>query len=226
MNKLKCYLRTALKGSLPGIQAHKLMAPKAGEKFFRSFKVPKVYNKSSVMLILYNDNDSINNLPSILLTLRSSSLAHHSGQISFPGGRAENGEIPEETAIRETYEEIGIKQNELEIIGRLSELYVPPSNSLIIPVIAYYTGNNYNENSYLVNNDEVEEIFKVPAADFLNNDLIEKEIWELNGSQVEVPFYNIHRKIPLWGATAMIMSEFITIVKEFLGDKANFSQQN
>ncbi len=198
------FLKERIKMDLPGIEAHKLMAPKIGNDYYRSFKTEKDAYKSAVLVLFVRINDKLH----ILFTLRSQNISH-SGQISFPGGRAEFNETDEVTALRETKEEVGISKD-IEIIGRLSTLFVPPSKSLIIPIVGYM---DYPP-EISVNSDEVQEAFTIPFDYFLTNDYLKREVWNFNGKDVEVPFWNIHTT-PLWGATAMILMELIEISKEF-----------
>lgn len=198
------YLSTKLKNDLLGTKAHKLMAPKIKGDYYRSFE-PEKNTRSSAVLVLFVAKDNKLNL---LFTLRSNNISH-SGQISFPGGRSEINETAEQTALRETREEVGISKN-IEIIGQLSTLFVPPSNFLIIPIVGYI---NYMP-SVTVNSDEVQEAFVIPYEYFLSNKYLKREIWDFKGQNVEVPFWDIH-STPLWGATAMMLMELVELSKDF-----------
>ena len=189
---------------LPGIKAHKVMAPKLGEEFFRNMIPPATVRKSSVLIpILSSQNDV-----EILFTQRSTKLKHHGGQISFPGGRIEDGETPMEAALRETYEEIGIPKDGVEVYGKISDLYVEPSNNIIYPFIAELKTNQLYNPSY----DEVEKIIIVPLNYFIDPNNRKKQKRIISGTEVEMPFWDIGSEAPLWGATAMILQEFIEIV--------------
>jgi 8-oxo-dGTP pyrophosphatase MutT (NUDIX family) len=205
----KTYLKNRLKGELPGIDAQILMAPKFHDIPFRSFK-KRDDAKSSAVLIIISENENHN--PTILLTLRSDNLNHHSGQISFPGGRAENLENSIDTALREANEEIGLINNNIEVIGKLTNLYVPPSNSVITPVVAYLINNQ----EWNINPDEVSELFFIELNKLFIPENKKVEDWELDGKLINVPFWNIHPRVPFWGATAMITSELLSIYKEWL----------
>lgn len=196
-------LKTRLKDELPGQKAHEYMAPRLNNKFFRGFKPTSNTKPSAVLLIL--QNDELKNELSIIFTLRSKKLSNHSGQISFPGGRCEMNELPIMTAIREANEEIGIEINEIEILGQLSPLYVPPSKSIIYPFVAYI-----NKPLNLTANPlEVEEIITYPISYFINPQNIKIEKWALEGFEVDVPVWTIHHQTALWGATAMILAELL-----------------
>ena len=208
-NGLISFLQERLKLTLPGIKAHKQMAPLAMGKLFRSFKPNNNSKRSSVLvLITQTENDDEY---AIFFTLRSSKLNSHSGQISFPGGSAEHGETPEETALRETYEETGIASEKITTLGRLSDLYVPPSNSTISPVIGYCPKLPLLN----LNPDEVEESFLVPISNLINPETFKNEEWTIEGKNVTIPFWSVHPTTPLLGASAMILMELLEIINEF-----------
>ena len=91
--------------------------------------------KKSAVLILLNDGSSG---PEVLITLRSHELRSHSGQPSFPGGAIESGESAQEAALRESTEEVGISPDTVEVLAQLPELYLPPSNFHVTPILAYW----------------------------------------------------------------------------------------
>lgn len=203
----KNYLFNRLKEPLPGIDAHKIMAPKIGIEFFRTFQPKSSSSHSSVLAVF----TVIKNRLSVLLTLRSQKLKSHRGQISFPGGRVENNETLSQAALRETHEEVGISINENSIIGKLSELYVPPSDSIINPFIAWID----HIPEITVNDDEVEEAFWVDFEYIANKNNVIENLWDFDGNKVIVPHWSIHPKTPLWGATAMILAELIILYNNF-----------
>lgn len=145
----------------------------------------------------------------ILLTLRSADI-NHGGQISFPGGGSEGSETVEETALREAQEEIGLQPGKTDVIGLLSPLYVGHSDNMITPVVAFLN----EAQKFTPNPNEVEEIFTVSLSDLVVESNLLDEEWDLRGSPFKVPFWNIHR-VPLWGATAMLLSELMVLYKEF-----------
>lgn len=148
----------------------------------------------------------------ILFTLRTKSI-NHGGQLSFPGGGKEGDETIEETALREAQEEIGLDPENAEVIGRLSPLYVGHSDNMVTPVVALLT----KEQEFTPNPNEVDEIITVPLKDFVDDQLLVSEEWELRDVPYHVPFWDIYH-VPLWGATAMMMSEFMEICQDFFKD--------
>jgi len=211
INKFKLFLEKSFKTPNPGHSAHEMMSPMQGQVPFRTFKPKKDAKDSAVILLLSQSDDEIQ----ILLTLRSNSLNNHSGQISFPGGKVEIGESITNTALRECEEETGIEPKDIEIIGRLSPLFVPPSNSVIHPVVGLIDSGNIN---LKLNPYEVDEAFFVSLNELLDESNMKIEEWDLNGSKINVPFWDIHRTTPLWGATAMILKEFLVISKPYFSE--------
>jgi 8-oxo-dGTP pyrophosphatase MutT (NUDIX family) len=210
INSFIKFLQDRLKKTLPGIEAQKIMAPFYGDIFYRKFKPSYTAYNSAVLSLLTFQDAKLN----ILLTLRSKKIKH-SGQISFPGGRSENNETPEQTALRETREEIGIDTSDIKLLGRLSDLYVHPTDTIIIPVVAY----KKNVEGIKINNDEVEDVFQVPFEKFLDNKFRKTETWKLNGKEVNVPLWDIYPTTPLWGATSMILMELVFLYNEFLNNR-------
>jgi 8-oxo-dGTP pyrophosphatase MutT (NUDIX family) len=202
-------LRHRLQENLPGKDAHTKMAPRLGDELFRSFEPSVNATPSSVLLLLVGD--SIENLE-ILFTLRSSNLPQHSNQISFPGGHRERDETVIDSALRETEEEIGIPSKQIEIIGLLSALFVPPSDTIITPVVGYLP----LKPEIKMNLTEVSECFFVQLNYFLDERNVQQEIWDFAGNKVLVPLWKVHPRVALWGATAMILAEFTEIVKEII----------
>lgn len=196
-------LENRLKNDLPGAKAHIKMAP-FGDLERLNNNIPRPDAKKSAVLLLINEDLDL------LFTLRSSKLRKHSGQISFPGGRADEGESYEETALRETEEEVGISSSNIVLLGQMSGLYVPPSNNIIQPVI----GRIPNGIDLTLNPDEVEEAFYVPLNSFLTDEKLKVNQTEYKGKPFSYPYWDVHHSIPLWGATAIIMSEFIYLVNE------------
>ena len=156
--------------------------------------------RGSVLLVLYRKKGTTH----LVLTRRRDDLNSHAGQISFPGGRWEVGESLQSTALREAHEEIGLDLKRLEIIGRLSCLYIPPSDYQVYPFVSWYMGSQ----QFSPSDKEVAEILEVRLVHLLDPNNQYEEPWEIRGFQVQVPYYlvNSHK---VWGATAMMLSEFL-----------------
>lgn len=202
------FLGKRLTESLPGRPAQLKMIPvPLNEQGIQRPMNPLPETNSSSVLMLFFPNGQ--NEASLIFTLRSSDI-NHGGQISFPGGRAEGSETTNETALREAREEIGINPDEISIAGTMSDLFVSVSNNLVTPVIGFI---DYKP-AFRLNPDEVDEVFTVPVEELANTKNFIREEWEHAGAKYNVPFWKVH-EVPLWGATAMILSEFMEIYREF-----------
>lgn len=142
----------------------------------------------------------------LTLTRRRDDLNTHPGQISFPGGRQEEGETPWAAALRETEEEVGVLAADIERLGQLSTLYIPPSDFEVHPFVGWYRPEK--RPSFRPQPSEVAEILEVPLTHLLTPGTRQSEEWRLRGAPVEVPFFSIN-SYKVWGATAMILSEFL-----------------
>lgn len=207
MHKLINFLHNRLTKSLPGRDAQVEMAPEpVSGGSHRKMDPPKDVHHSSVLVLLFpNENQELE----LTLTLRSNDI-DHGGQISFPGGRAEKEESSTETALREAKEEIGVDPQAVTIIGQLSDLYVSNSNNLVTPIVGYLD----KRPSFTINPQEVEEVFAVELQSLLHKKNLTVEDWNLHTYTYRVPYWDVHR-VPLWGATAMMLNELLALVREF-----------
>jgi 8-oxo-dGTP pyrophosphatase MutT (NUDIX family) len=148
----------------------------------------------------------------ILLTKRTDSVEHHKGQISFPGGAVdEEDDSFQETALRETREEIGLSEELIDILGPIDETLTVVSNFLIHP----YVGFVRPARTYVVNPAEVEEVLEVPLSVFHPGYARMKDYtFEHDGQSFQAPGYEYKGNV-IWGATARIMDNFMHI----LGDR-------
>lgn len=206
------YLYRRLLNPLPGFASQQKMIPQNAVFTNHSHDIPEQATPCSVLLILQNKNT----IPHILLTLRSSSLRNHTNQISFPGGKLNDLETPEDGALRETKEEIGLEPNELTVIGRLSSLFMIQTNMSIVPILSIFP--EHKKASFSINKYEVDEAFWVSLNDLVKHDAIQYEKRTLQLGEFNIPYWNVHHQVPLWGATAMILSELIDLYRDFKQD--------
>lgn len=196
-------LREKLAQPLPGYIAHRLMSPvpRAGTE---PGYVPPIPPRRGGVLVLLYPHATVLHVP---LILRPTYNGVHSGQVSFPGGRQEEGDANlVATALREADEEVGIPPGEVEIVGHLSKLYIEPSNFEVYPTVGWMA----QRPAFRTDPHEVERLLEVPLADFQNPANRYEEKWNLRGRQVHVPFYRIQGQA-VWGATAMILSELLAV---------------
>jgi 8-oxo-dGTP pyrophosphatase MutT (NUDIX family) len=203
-SSVKTYLKETLKGELPGIRAHSKMLPPGRRLKFVEKELAMV-KQSSILLLLFPEGDHLYTC----LTKRPRTMRYHPGQISFPGGKVEKEDISAEmTALREAREEVGLDQTEIEILGKLSDLYVEVSKFLIQPILAW--ANQKPE--FVVDFSEVEELILFPVSDFVLNEVISETEVETVSGPLQVKYYPFNDEF-IWGATAMILSELIEILK-------------
>ena len=201
-------LRSRLTQPLPGPVAHNAMRATflGGLKPDFTHKVPP--KPGSVLILFYPHRDAIK----FPLTLRADYLGAHSGQVSLPGGKAEPGENYVETALRECEEEIGVNQTNIEVIGRLSDFFVIPSNFMVAPVI----GICRVRPEFKADPVEVVKILEGDVADLLRQDAIkQKEILAAGQFRMLAPHFEIDGEV-VWGATAMMLNELRTILLEII----------
>ncbi|SIQ27377.1 ADP-ribose pyrophosphatase YjhB, NUDIX family [Chryseobacterium sp. RU37D] len=203
----KDLLRKIKSIELPGENAHGIFSPPLRPVF--TYEEVLAYNPkfAAVNIVLYLKNNEWH-FPLIQRTINEHD--RHSGQISLPGGkREERDEDFAETAIRETSEEIGIEKNYVKIIRDMSPIYIPPSNFYVYPYISYTKKNP----EFILQQSEAVEIIEFPITSFLN--LPDKpEIMVLpSAGGNKVPVINFNGYI-IWGATAMILSEFSQLLKK------------
>jgi len=198
-------LQVALSGVLPGVEAQYRMAHGSRRN---KLGVPLNARKAGVLALFYPRADEWH---LVFIERVRNAKDRHSGQISFPGGGYDetDGNLAR-TALRETEEEIGVSAQQIELIGSLSELYIPVSNYLVHP----YVGFMEKAPSFTPEVAEVASIVQTPFRTFLNDDNVIEGTLKVNPNFTlkDVPFYQVEDKV-IWGATAMMMSELVSVVK-------------
>lgn len=198
-------LRVQLQKTLPGEMAQYRMAPAVRRS--REQGHPAHSRPSSVLILLYPHANVIRTV----FILRTDNAGVHSGQVSFPGGKFEEQDrYLHITALRETAEEIGYTAQESNLLGNLSPLYIPVSNYLVHPFVFF----SPEKPVFTPNAREVKQIIEVDL-DLLTAEATvqSKKIRHSNGAYLHTPYYNING-YTIWGATAMITSEFTAVLKE------------
>ncbi len=198
-------LEKRLMGPLPGLMAQLKMVtdPRPGNKVYHEVEDTSI--KAGVLVLLY---PWINRLH-LVLTRRTDRVDLHQAQISFPGGHQEEGESSEQTALRETHEEINVSPESIQILGELTPLYIPPSNYCIYPIVA--TANKRPD--FKPSTHEVAEVIEVPLDHLLDPKNVRKEEWTIRGVEVLVPFY-LFKEQKIWGATAMVLAELVELLSQ------------
>jgi 8-oxo-dGTP pyrophosphatase MutT (NUDIX family) len=140
----------------------------------------------------------------VILTRRTDHLRGHSGQVSFPGGSCDPDDLSHEmTALRETCEEIGICDGvQIEIVGKLTTIWIPPSNFEVHPVVALLD----HAPALQPNPEEVDSVLHLGLDDLLSATIKQTTVMEFRGTAMDVPYYDVSGHI-VWGATAGMLSE-------------------
>ncbi|MFK7001553.1 NUDIX hydrolase [Flavobacterium oreochromis] len=204
------YIPKIAKETLPAIESHCKMIPPERTKLLEELSLQNIIcKKAAVMMLFYPKNY----LTHLALIVRNSYPGVHSSQIAFPGGKVElYDKNLSETALRETYEEIGISQDKIKIIRPFTEVYIPPSNYLVAP----FLGISQEELIFKLNPEEVADIVELPLHDFLDdNNITHVNMKTSYANEIKVPAFKIDDHI-IWGATAMMMSELKDIIKKVL----------
>ncbi|GAB3734533.1 NUDIX hydrolase [Spirosoma lituiforme] len=196
------HLRQRLQNPLPGEVAHKKMASTA--RYRLGVKPNERTRRSAVLICFYPYQHSIY-LP---LILRPQYDGVHAGQMAFPGGRMERiDENLTRTALREAQEEVGIRVSDVQVLGLLTELYIPPSNFYVQPVVGVLP---YRPDFY-PDPREVEAVVEVSLDTLLDETIVGDSQIEVRGITVDAPFYQI-QGYRVWGATAMMISELLMVM--------------
>jgi len=205
-------IQQALMGSLPGKRGQIKMAPEPPNNQMHRWDIPASCREAAVLLLLYpNQAPEPDQSPlHLILTRRHVYPGAHSGQVSFPGGRRESEESLQTTALRETMEEVGVAPESVQVLGELSSLYIPPSNFCIYPFVGYSpTTPDFRPDA-----KEVAELIEVPLQLLYDTSIRKQETWHFpDNSQRLIRFFDIDGH-QVWGATAMILSELITLLTE------------
>lgn len=199
-------LTIRLTENLPGSVAHEPLRAVAIGDIKPKFDHQLPPRPGSVLILIYPESGEI----LFPLTQRPQYVGTHSGQISLPGGKAEEGEDFLATALREAEEEIGVVASQIKFIGKLSEFFVIPSNFLVTPIV----GISKNKPDFKADSFEVEKIIMGNLYDLIGDDAIKtKEILAAGRYPLLAPHFIVEGNL-VWGATAMMLNELRMVVRE------------
>ena len=198
-------IKQQLQKPLPGKQTQYLMAPKH-RYALNTAAPPEDAKKSAVLLLIF----PYKNESSIVFIKRNNDAKYHRGQIAFPGGTyEETDKTLINTVLREVNEEIGVEKNLITIIGKLTPLYIPVSNFFVQP----FVGVLNTTPTFIPQESEVQKIIKVSIEELFKPENKATKILNKYNAQFEAPYYNANGE-HIWGATAMILSEFEHLIKK------------
>jgi len=186
---------------LPGIEAQLLAVPPERSELMKAIDFSSLNpKKAAVTILLYPKQQQMH----LVLIQRNTYAGVHSAQIAFPGGKIEaTDESPAAAALRETEEEIGVAAHQLQVIRAFTELYIPPSNFMVYPFLAFADAPL----QFLPDPKEVSQLIEISLHDFITACPIQLQTRATSyNPEIEVPCFIIQGH-EVWGATAMVLSE-------------------
>ncbi|MDP2386238.1 MAG: CoA pyrophosphatase [Bacteroidota bacterium] len=199
-------LRKSLLQPLPGKNVQYEMASMFRRNEILALESITGFKESAVCILLYEKDGEI----VFPLIERVVYDGVHSGQIAFPGGKKDETDPDLKiTALRELHEETGIKVDEENVAGQLSQLYIPPSNFMVSPFVA----SLHQPPQFQISEFEVQQVVECSLSELLNDAIIKETIVTVaNGLKIKTPYFDIRGKV-VWGATAMILNELKFIIR-------------
>jgi 8-oxo-dGTP pyrophosphatase MutT (NUDIX family) len=196
-------LQRGLSGPLPGADAQMRLAPRPRPGWLPGVTPERLRVAAGLLLVF-----PIGSKPHVVLTVRSPALQSHAGQVSLPGGAVEPGETIEQAALREAGEEIGLEPAGVRLLGRLTPLHIPVSGFMLHPVVAAAEAAP----SFRAADLEVERILLVPLDELLDPARVRHQQRSRDGIFLDIPYLEVEGA-QLWGATAMVLSEFLCMLE-------------
>jgi 8-oxo-dGTP pyrophosphatase MutT (NUDIX family) len=195
-------LQVALQQPLPGAGAHGFMAPRPRRSWPDSFDGSRVRHAAGLLLVFPVETDA-----HIILTVRADGLGRHGGQVSLPGGVAEPGETFEQAALREAHEEVGLEPHAVQVLGPLTPIDIPVSGFRLHPIV----GSARRRPALVPADGEVARILDVALDDLLDSANRTSSRRVRDGQEIAVPCFRV-ADAEIWGATAMVLAEFLALV--------------
>ena len=194
-------VRRALQGPLPGHDRFLAVSgyPRPDPTQVLAMRPPP--RESAVLALFYPRQGTLHTL----LMLRPTYPGVHSGQVGFPGGKREQDDPSlKHTALREFMEETGAQGTAIEVVGRLSPVYIPPSRTIVTP----FVGITEELGTLAPDPHEVARLIEAPVPALLRDDILKRGPQRLSGTErtIEVPYFDVQGHM-VWGATALMIAE-------------------
>lgn len=204
LTEMESLLRERLAGTLPGLEAQLRFMPTPPRTGWTPGEFPSDARIAAGLLLLYPGARGA----SIALTVRASGLRRHAGQVSLPGGATDPGETLAQAALREAHEEIGVDPATVRVLGELTPVHVLVSGFTLHPIVAI----THERPSFAPAAHEVEAVIEVSVEDLQDASRIRQGTRTREGVAIEYPYFDLmgHQ---VWGATAMILGEFICVLQ-------------
>ncbi len=200
-------LRVALSGPLAGHEELLALSGYSRLDIERARALDPAPRESAVLALLYPKESTLH----CLLMVRPIYDGVHSGQVAFPGGKREPGDPSlKETALREFHEETGADPKEVEVLGALTPVYIPPSRMIVTPFVGFVEEIGPWQPDPL----EVARLIEAPLVELLRDDILKKrdQYIEIMGRTVEIPYFEVNGEV-VWGATALMLSELRELLR-------------
>jgi 8-oxo-dGTP pyrophosphatase MutT (NUDIX family) len=194
-------VQTGLAAPLPGAAAHAVMSPRPRRPWPDGLNPARIRNAAGLLLLFPADDTHL------VLTVRADTLERHGGQVSLPGGVVDPGETFEQAALREAREEVALSPSEVRVLGALTPLDIPVSGFRLHPVL----GAAAQRPNLVPADGEVAAILEVPIEQLLDSMCVVTTFRQRDGQRVSAPAFRIGA-YDIWGATAMVIAEFLTLL--------------
>jgi len=169
--------------------------------------------RAAVLVPLFEKEDKYH----LLFIKRTTKVSHHKGQISFPGGAYDEADQTlKTTALRETFEEIGVNEDAIEILGELDDSRTVTSNYIISAFVGYI---EYSQVNFQLHEFEIEELFEVPLSVLLQRNNFSEGWYSYEGKLRPAYFYQYKQHV-IWGATARILKQFLDLIKPIFSSRS------